>query len=305
MTSAADINPVDFREIEYSVQDKIATVALNVPQKRNRLSFVMRRELVAALRAAERNDEVSVVLVKGNGSSFCAGYDIGQIPPPEQHTAAAEPGWYRLGQQRPDGWVDSTEFGPWTDQFARSCVRDWMTIWNLLKPVVAMVHGDCIAGGAELMSMCDIVFIADDARIGYPPMRGMSSPDVPYFPWKLSMAHAKYLQITGNSVNGKEAADMGWVVKSFPPEMLEDQTMRELRAITSVAPSLLSANKQSVNQAYELMGMKTHLEQAWMFHVLTSSLRPDANEFGRLMQTEGMRAALAWRDGAFQAEGYI
>jgi enoyl-CoA hydratase len=305
VTTPAHIDPADFREIEYSVKDKIATVALNVPEKRNRLSFLLRREFVSALKTAESDDDVSVVLVKGNGSSFCAGYDLGPSRPPEAGTPEAEPGWYRQSQQRPNGWIESEEFETWTDQFARSCVRDWMTIWNLLKPVVAMVHGNCIAGGTEVMSMCDIVFVADDARIGYPPMRGMSTPDVPYFPWKLSMAHAKYMQITGNSVTGKEAAEMGWVVKSFPADQLEAETMRELRAIASVSPSLLSANKQSVNQAFELMGMKTHFEQAWMYHVLSSRVRPDSNEFGRLMQTEGLRAALAWRDGAFQAEGFI
>jgi enoyl-CoA hydratase len=300
--TAADVQPTEYEEIEYSVADRVATIALNVPEKRNRLSYLLRRELVAALKEAERDDEVSLVLLKGNGSSFCAGYDLGPSRPPESGGDADATAKYR--RARADGVVDSDEFR-WTDQFARSCVRDWMTIWNLLKPVVAMVHGNCIAGGTEVMSMCDIVFVADDARIGYPPMRGMTTPDVPYFAWKLSMAHAKYLQITGNSVTGKEAAQMGWVAKSFPPEELEAQTMKEIRAMASVAPSLLSANKQSVNQAYEIQGMKQHFEQAWMFHILSAAVRPNSGEFGRLMQTEGLRAALAWRDGAFQAEGFI
>src|SRR5207248_8761919 len=127
--------------------------------------------------------------------------------------------------------VSEKLFDSWTDQFARSCVRDWLTIWDLLKPVVAKVHGHCLAGGTELMSMCDIAFVADNAVIGYPPMRAQTTPDTLYFPWKMTMAQAKYLQLTGNSVTGAEAARFGWVVKSFPEDRLEEETLREVHAL--------------------------------------------------------------------------
>lgn len=292
----------EFQEILYSVADKVATITLNTPERRNALSFRMRGEIVAALRIAERDDQVSVVLIKANGPAFCAGYDLRPSDPDRND---ATEGHYLFSGGRSEGWVDSPEFSGWTDQWARGCLQDWWNIWSLLKPVVAMVHSTCLAGGTELMSMCDIVFVADDARIGYPPMRGMSTPDVPYFPWKMSMAQAKYLQITGNSVTGKEAAEMGWVIKSFPADELEEQTARELRAITSVPVALLSANKQQVNQAYEIQGMRTHLDQAWSFHQLSGSSRPDAARFGEVMRADGMKAALQWRDGGFQDEGFI
>ena len=177
-------------------------------------------------------------------------------------------------------------------------------LWDLLKPVVAKVHGYCLAGGTELMSMCDIAFVADDAVIGYPPMRAMSTPDTPYFPWKLSMAQAKYLQLTGNSVTGQEAAAMGWVAKSFPADDLEDQVQRELRPLAQVDPALLAANKASLNQAYELMGMRTHLLGAWQWHQLTSRDRRRAGEFGTVSREQGLRAAIDWRDGPFRREGF-
>jgi enoyl-CoA hydratase len=293
-----------YRNILYSVADRIATITLNEPDKRNRLSYQMRRDILTALRSAERDDEVSVILIRANGPSFCAGYDLapsrqdGEEQPQDPH-------YYRDDGTRPEGWVDSPEFDNWTDQWARSCVRDWMNIWTLLKPVVAMVHGHCVAGGTELMSMCDIVFVADDARIGYPPMRGMTTPDVPYFPWKMTMAQAKYLQITGNSVTGAEAARMGWVAKSFPIEELEAQTMRELRAMSHIPVALMSANKQSVNQAYDIMGMQTHFNQSWSWHQLSGTVRPNAHEFGRRLQQDGLKAALEWRDDPFQREGFI
>ena len=280
-----------FETILYETADKVARITLNRPERRNALSWQLRRELVDALREAERDDSVSVILIDAAGAAFCSGYDI----TPDASGSAGEP---------PYGWVKSEHYDTWTDQFARSCVRDWMVIWDLLKPVVCKVHGYCLAGGTELMSMCDIAFVADDAIIGYPPMRGMTTPDTLYFPWKVSMAQAKYLQITGNSVTGKEAAEMGWVAKSFPADKLEDEVMRELRAMSSISPDLLAANKASVNQAYEIMGIRTALATGWSWHALTSRLRPGAGDFGRISREQGLKAALEWRDGPFRREGF-
>lgn len=280
---------MDYDNIVYSVKDRIATITLNRPERRNALSFGLRRDIVNALKEAERDDDVTLILVDGAGPSFCSGYDLAPTP----------------GDALPDGWVVSGHFNNWTDQFARSCFRDWMTIWDLLKPVVAKVHGYCLAGGTELMSMCDIAFAADDAVIGYPPMRGMSSPDVPYFPWKMSMARAKYLQLTGNSVTGAEAAQMGWIAKSFPAGELDEQVMRELRPMSQIHPALLAANKAEINQAYEIMGMRVALQQAWSWHLLSGAVRPGAVEFGRISREQGLRAAIDWRDGEFRKEGFV
>src|SRR6476646_3928896 len=118
-----------YNAIVYATADRIARITLNRPEKRNALSFEMRGEIVDALRAADRDDSVSVVLIDGAGPSFCSGYDI---------TPGA-----RAAEARPEGWVESRYYQPWTDQFARSCLRDWLTIWDLLKPVVAKIHGAC------------------------------------------------------------------------------------------------------------------------------------------------------------------
>jgi enoyl-CoA hydratase/carnithine racemase len=280
----------DYESILYNVADRIARITLNRPEKRNALDFTLRREVVDALRRAERDDDVTLVLIDGAGPSFCSGYDLS--------INSREPA------DAPAGWVASRHFDSWTDQFARSCFRDWMTIWDLLKPVVAKVHGYCLAGGSELMSLCDIAFVADDAVIGYPPMRGMTTPDVPYFPWKLSMAHAKYLQLTGNSVTGAEAARRGWVAKSFPADRLENEVMRELRPLSQVAPDLLAANKAELNQAYEIMGMRIALQTGSQWHTLSGRIRPGFGDFGRVMREDGLRAAIEWRDAPFRKEGF-
>ena len=278
----------EYQAILYKVEDGIARVTLNAPEKRNALSFRMRDEIVDALRRAEADDDVALVLMDGAGPSFCSGYDLSGGD----------------SEYKKKNVLRSRHFDSWTDQFTRSCIEDWLVIWDLMKPVVAKIHGHCVAGGTEIMSMVDIAFVADDARIGYPPMRGMTSPDTLYFPWKMSMARAKYLQLTGNSVTGKEAAEMGWVAKSFPAEELEENVMRELRPMSKIAPDLLAANKHSLNQTYEIMGFRTAINTGWQWHQLSGHDRPGAGDFGKAMKEGGLKSALQWRDASFKEEGF-
>lgn len=276
----------------YQVEDRIATITLNRPEKRNALSPGLRRGIVEALKKAEADDEVTVILLQGAGTAFCAGYDMNSYASGEAQF------------DRPDGYNRSPLFESWTGQFPRSCLRDWMTIWDLLKPVVAKVHGYAVAGGSELMSMCDIAFVADDAVIGYPPTRMQSTPDIAYFPWKMSMAQARYLQLTGNSVTGKRAEEIGWVAKSFPADQLDEMVMRELRPMAQVHPAMLAANKLALNQSYETMGFTAALRASVPWWALSRSFRPGAGEFQELAAAEGIRAALRHRDAAFQREGF-
>jgi enoyl-CoA hydratase len=292
----------DYENILYRVQAKIARITLNRPEKRNAIGLGMRDELIRALKLAERDDEVSLVLIDAAGPVFCAGADI---TPSGAGTSADGYASYKPGSGGlpPGGVVSEKLYDGWTDQTARTILRDWFVIWDLLKPVVCKVQGPCLALGTELMSMCDIVFVADDARIGYPAMRGQSVPDTQYFPWKLSMAHAKYLQITGNSVTGKEAAAMGWVAKSFPKDQLDDKVEIEVRAMASISPDMLSANKYASNLHYEIMGFRTALYAGVPWHTLASKYRPNAGEFRRVAQEQGLKEAFKWRDGAFKDLG--
>lgn len=286
-----------YQEILYRVEDRIARITLNSPETRNALTLRMRDELVHALRQAEADDGVTLVLIDGAGPSFCSGYSLSWASGKDSNKV--------YGPRDKEGWLESKHFNSWTDQYARSIVHDWLTIWELMKPVVAKVHGYCMAGGTEILSLADICFVADDATIGYPAMRGMTTPDTLYFPWKMTMAQAKYLQLTGNSVTGRQAAEMGWVAKSFPAEQLDEQVMRELRPLSQVAPDLLAANKHSVNQAYEIMGFRTHLATGWQWHALSGQMRPGAMDFAKAAKRGGhLKAALEWRDGAFKKEGF-
>jgi enoyl-CoA hydratase len=281
----------DFSEITYDVHERIASVTLNRPEVGNALTMTMRMELVAALRAAESDSQVNVIRIGGAGRSFCTGYDL-KAPYGSRDQRAARA-----------SWATDQRLETWTDQFNRSCTADWLTLWDLLKPIVVVAHGNCLGGGLELLCMADIAFVADDARIGYPPMRAMSTPDVPVFAWKVTMARAKYLQLTGASISGVEAADWGMVVKSFPADDLVMRSDAEIRALSHIDAGLLMANKHQVNQAYELMGLRNHIGQAWSWHHLSGSVRPGHDEFFKIAKEDGMKAALRWMNSPFDDAG--
>jgi enoyl-CoA hydratase len=157
----------DYESVLYEVDDRVATVRLNRPEQRNALNFTLRQDIVATLRRAEADGDVSLVLLEGAGPSFCAGYDL-KIPD------------FTEAQKQHTCWVGDPRLEHWTDQFARGSVRDWMNLWDVLKPVVVQVHGNCLAGGLELMSMADIAFVADDSpprlpAAGSPPPTCRSS----------------------------------------------------------------------------------------------------------------------------------
>jgi enoyl-CoA hydratase len=292
----SDATASDYETVLYDVSDRVATVTLNRPESHNALNFPLRRDIVAALRRAEQDPEVSLVLLKGAGKSFCAGYDV------KGGKGSASDADARRGHE---GWVSDPGLEEWTDQFARSCIRDWMTLWDLFKPVVAQVHGNCLAGGLEVMSLADIVFVADDTRLGYPPMRGSSTPDMPVFVWKMSMAQAKYMQLTGNSITGQQAAEWGWVAKSFPADQLEAEVARELHVLRNIDTALLAANKMAVNQAYELMGMRTHLNMSWVWHHASSTRELPPEKHGIADESSSVRDALAWMNAAANEVGIL
>ncbi len=277
----------EYTKIQYRVENKIARITLNVPENRNALGTVLRAEIVTALKAAERDNDVSVVLIDGAGPVFCAGYDLKGYSVPE------------------GGYISEQHFDTWSDQYARNCVKDWLTIWDLMKPVVAKVQGACLAGGTELMSLCDIVFAADNAKIGYPATRGMSSPDTSFFPWKMGMARAKYLQLTGGIISGKQAAEWGWIVKSFPADQLDAEVEKEVAALASVPVDLLAVNKGALNENYEMMSFKNGLQMGVHWHMVSMArVRPTAGTFQKVAAEKGLKGALEWRDGAFKDIDY-
>ena len=271
-----------YQEIIYETQDRIATITFNRPEVHNAMSPTLRHETRHALKTAEADDSVSVIVIQGAGKSFCSGYDVGAKSYDGKANAISE------------------MYDDWTDQINRGILRDQLTIWNLLKPVVAKVHGNCLAGGTEVMSICDVAFCTDTARIGYPATRAQATPDLSFFPWKLPMSRAKYLQMTGNIITGKLADEWGWVTKSFPEEEFEAAFQREIRAMASIEPDMLTANKMALNQHYEIMGFTTALNAVVPWHHASHKTRPNAMKFREIANAEGLKAAVNWRDEPFR-----
>ncbi len=213
---------------------RVRRLTLNRPEKRNALNNRLRGELLDALRAADADPEVSVSIVRGAGSCFSAGYDLSA-----------------------DNRVDQPYYSPGgPGQWSRHVVEGWFTIWDLAKPVIAQVHGYCLAGGSELATACDVVFAAEDAQIGYPAVRLMSPPDMQYHPWLVGMRRAMELMLTGDAMSGGEAAEWGFATRSFPLEQLDDRTLDFAERAAKVPIELQQLNKRSVHRAMEIMGAR-------------------------------------------------
>lgn len=144
-------------------------------------------------------------------------------------------------------------------RFQRGVLSMWFMMMDLAKPVVAQVHGHCLAGGSELAAACDVVCVAKDAKIGYPPVRSMGLPDMQIFPWVMGLRQSMYLMLTGDSMSGEDAVKFGWATRCFEAHALEQETLSIARRIARIPPDLLQLNKRSVHRAMEAMGMRTHL----------------------------------------------
>jgi enoyl-CoA hydratase len=253
----------------------VRRITLNRPEKRNALNNALRGELFDALERADRDPQVHVSILRGAGSCFSAGYDLGS------NNAASQPFFTAGGD------------GNWP----RHVVDGAFKIWDLAKPVIAQVHGYCLAGGSELMSACDLCYVSEDAKIGYPPVRLMSPPDNQFHVWLAGMRNAMELMLTGDSVDGREAVRMGLANRCFENEELEGRVLDIAERIAKIPPDLQQLNKRSIHRAMEIMGMRAAIKagteiQALAFHQRSS--REYLKEFAK-----GVTQALSKRDAQF------
>jgi enoyl-CoA hydratase len=161
--------------------------------------------------------------------------------------------------------------------FQRHVLNGWFMIMDLAKPVIAQVHGYCLAGGSELAAACDLVYCAETAKVGYPPVRSMGLPDTQIFPWLCGMRKAMAIMLTGDNMSGIEAAQWGWATGVFPDDELENGVLEIAQRVAKIPSDLLSYNKRSVHRAAEARGMRVNLRtgtdlQALSFHTPSSRL---------------------------------
>ena len=253
----------------------VRRLTLNRPGKRNALSNALRGELFAALRTADADPAVRVVVIRGAGSCFSAGYDLAQSP----------------GETLP--WGITRADGGW----ARHVLQGWFEMMDLATPIIAQVHGYCLAGGTELATACDLVYVADDAQIGYPPVRSMSSPDMAWHVWLMGMRRAMEAMLTGDSMSGTEAVQAGFANRSFPSEALDAEVLGVAQRVAKVAPDLQALNKRVVHRAMEAMGMRDGMRATADINALGFHQRSSREYFAEF--AKGVTTALTERDARF------
>jgi enoyl-CoA hydratase len=255
---------------------RVRRVTLNRPEKRNALNHALRGQLLDALVDGDADAEVRVQIVRGAGPCFSAGYDLGG------GNEGQEPPYYTAGGD-----------GHWP----RHVTDGWMRIWDLAKPVIAQVHGYCLAGGSELATGCDLVYVAEDARIGYPAVR-FGVPDMQFHAWLVGMRMGMELMLTGDSISGAEAARLGWATRAWPAGELEARVLELAARIARLPPDLVQLNKRLVHRQMEMMGFRTALRVGTELCALGTHQK-SLHEFLARVRAEGLTAALTERDAPF------
>jgi len=253
----------------------VRRLTLNRPNKRNALSNGLRTELFAALRAADADTSVRVVIIRGAGACFSAGYDLAQDP------------------SEPLPWPITRADGGW----ARHVLQGWFEMMDMATPIIAQVHGYCLAGGTELATACDLVYVAHDAQVGYPPVRSMSSPDMAWHVWMLGMRQAMEAMLTGDSMTGDEAVAAGFANRAYPADELDARVLEIAERVAKVPPDLQALNKRVVHRAMEAMGMRDGMRATADINAIGFHQRSSREYFGQL--AKGVTTALSERDGTF------
>lgn len=279
-----------YDNILYETDGRLAFITLNRPEKLNALSNDLRGELFHALKEAEADRAVGVIVLRANGRAFSAGYDLSP-----SRAASEESKYVHPRSKLPDTGTTHPAHYDWSRHVL---LANW-TIWELAKPVVAQIHGYCLAGGTELASFCDFRIVAEDAQIGYPPVRAMGTMDIMWAPWHLPMTKAREFAYVGDSFSGRDMAAMGWATYAVPAAELAAFTERFARRMANIDNDLLMYSKRSVNRQYEAMGIRSGLMSGTDVEAM-SKHRPAAQEWNRRLREDGLKAALEWRDGPFR-----
>jgi enoyl-CoA hydratase len=269
-----------FSTITYETRDAKAYLTLNRPERLNAIDDVMPGEIRAAVELANSDDSVRVIVVAGAGRAFCAGYDL--------KTYAEGAGTDRWRQTQPwDPIRDYREMRRNTD--------DFFSLWRSLKPTIAKVHGHAVAGGSDIALSCDLLVIAQDAQIGYPPARVWGCPTTAMWVYRIGAERAKRMLLTGDTIDGQTAEKWGLAIESVPSTDLDAATERLADRVAGVPINQLVMQKLMINQALDNMGLAGTQLLATLFDGITRH-SPEGMWFKELAEREGFHAAVQWRD---------
>lgn len=276
-----------FDEIIYEVENGRARITLNRPDKLNALTLKMQAEMSEALWQADNDRAVHCVILKGAGRGFSAGYDLsgsGAVPVSRLDSDTAN----KRGARSVDDDI-------WQLERAQ---RYRMAIFDMHKPVIAQIHGPCVAGGTDIALLCDMVIIADDATVSFPAGRNLGALPNQMWLYNVGPQWTKRLMLTGDSITGAEAAQLGFAMKSVPADMLEAEVEGLADRMALIDADILAANKRAVNLGLELMGART-MQRLAVENDVRGHQAASAHAFVKHVGDVGLRQALRDRDDPF------
>lgn len=253
----------------------VRRITLNRPEKRNPLSNELRTELFHALESADQDDSVRCMIIRGAGPCFSAGYDLAS------NSAEGQP-FYTPGG---------------LSNWPRHVVDGFFRMWDMAKPIIAQVHGYCLAGGTELATACDLVYVAEDAMIGYPVVRTISPPDNQFYPWIVGMRRAMELMLTGDHMSGVEAAESGFANRAFAADQLEAEVLKVASRIAKVPTDVQQINKRAVHRQMDAMGVRAGIRAGTEMQQLAMFTKTAQDHFAEIRK--GLTQALSQRDKEF------
>lgn len=258
----------------------VRRLTMNRPDALNALNGELLEAMSDAVRAAGHDDSVSVVIVRGAGRAFCAGYDLNEDAEGGEHDARY-----------------------WQEELALSTDR-MLELTDCPKPTIAQVHSYCLAGGTDLMLACDLAVVADDAKFGYVDIRFGSGVVSMFLPWIVGVRRAKELLFTGEDrVSAQEALRIGMVNRVVPSDELTDATLALANEIAKNEPFVIQTTKRAVNRAWDVAGFRAAMASNTELDVLIETTNlPARDEFRRITQERGLKAAVAWRDARYRGE---
>jgi enoyl-CoA hydratase len=290
---------MDLATLTYESSERVARITLNRPERGNGIVPRMPAELAACVERANLDPEVHVIALAGNGSGFCGGYDL---------VASAEGDMSGLGgvEAPPGSPVDPATIGanhapesnwdPVTDfQFMSRNVRGFMSLFHSEKPVLCKVHGYCVAGGTDMALCSDLLVIAADAKIGYPPARVWGSPTTAMWAARLGPMRAKRLLLTGDSLSGEQAAEWGLATEAAPPEQLDGRFEDLLERVARMPINQLVMMKMLVNQSLYAQGLHQTQLLGTFFDGIARHTE-EGHDFVRRAAEGGFKQAVRERD---------
>ncbi len=297
----------ELQTLTYKAEGPIARITLDRPESGNGITLEMPRELASCVERANLDPSVHVIALAGNGSGFCGGYDLtGSAEAWSESPGAAEgspvdPAVVAANHAPNSNWDPVVDF-----QMMSRNVRGFMSLFESEKPVVCKVHGYCVAGGTDMALCSDLLVVADDAKIGYPPARVWGSPTTALWAHRLGIMRAKRLLLTGDSMTGAEAAEWGLATESVPADRLDERFEALLERVAQVPVNQLVMMKLLCNQLAYAQGLQSTQVLGTFFDGITRHTE-EGHGFVRRAAESGFKEAVRERDepfGDFGLQGF-